>query len=176
MFCWEYYQLGPYWFLRIILESILFHVWNYGGRKGGWPDERELKLHYALKPAFSLALFSLSPIIKLPIKIQLANSCGFCRPHSPSFQLLNSATIAWKQSSVQFRSAAQSCLSLRPHGLQHARLPCPSPTPRVCSNPCPWSRWCPPAVSSSVVPSSSCPQSLPASGASLSTKAVVDRL
>ena len=54
--------------------------------------------------------------------------------------------------------------SLRPHELQHARPPCPSPTPRVYPNPCPLSRWCHPAISSSVVPFSSCPQSLPASG------------
>ena len=54
--------------------------------------------------------------------------------------------------------------SLRPHGLEHARPPCPSPTPRVYSNSCPSSRWCHPAVSSSVVPFSSCPQSLPVSG------------
>ena len=48
-------------------------------------------------------------------------------------------------------------------GLQPARPPCPSPTPRVCSNSCPVSRWCHPTVSSSVVPFSSCPQSFPAS-------------
>ena len=54
--------------------------------------------------------------------------------------------------------------SLRPHESQHARPPCPSPTPRVHSNSCPSSRWCHPAISSSVVPFSSCPQSLPASG------------
>ena len=54
--------------------------------------------------------------------------------------------------------------SLRPHGLQHARLPCPSPTPRVCSNSCPSSQWCHPTISSSVVPFSSCLQSFPASG------------
>ena len=53
--------------------------------------------------------------------------------------------------------------SLRTHELQHARSPCPSPTPRVHSNSCPSSRWCHPAISSSVVPFSSCPQSLPAS-------------
>ena len=46
--------------------------------------------------------------------------------------------------------------SLRPHGLQHARPPCPSPSPRVCSNPCPLSRWCHPTISPSVVPFSSC--------------------
>ena len=54
--------------------------------------------------------------------------------------------------------------SLWPHELQHARPPCPSPTPGVHSNSCPSSWWCRPAVSSSVVPFSSCPQSFPASG------------
>ena len=53
--------------------------------------------------------------------------------------------------------------SLQPHELQHARPPCPSPTPGVYSNSCPSSRWCHPAISSSIVPFSSCPQSLPAS-------------
>ena len=53
--------------------------------------------------------------------------------------------------------------SLRPHELQHARPPCPSPTPGVHPNSCPSNRWCHPAISSSVIPFSSCPQSLPAS-------------
>ena len=54
--------------------------------------------------------------------------------------------------------------SLRPHGLQHPRLPCPSPSPRACSNLCPLSRWCHPTISSSVIPFFSCPPSFPASG------------
>ena len=54
--------------------------------------------------------------------------------------------------------------SLRPHGLQHARPPCPSPTPRVHPNPYPLNQWCHPTISSSVVPFSSCHQSFPASG------------
>ena len=54
--------------------------------------------------------------------------------------------------------------SLRPHGLQHARLPCLSPTPRACLNSCPSSWWCPPTISSSVISFSSCLQSFPASG------------
>ena len=66
-------------------------------------------------------------------------------------------------SSVQFSHSVMSD-SLLPHESQHARPPCPSPAPRVYSNPCPSSRWCHPAISSSVVPFSSCPQSLPASG------------
>ena len=65
--------------------------------------------------------------------------------------------------SVQFSHSVESD-SLRPHGLQHARLPCPSPTPRTYSNSCPLSWWCHPTISSSVVPFSSCPQSFPASG------------
>ena len=66
--------------------------------------------------------------------------------------------------SVQFSSVTQLCLILWPHGLQHARLPCPSPTPRACSNSCSSSQWCHPAILSSVVPFSSCLQSFPASG------------
>ena len=66
--------------------------------------------------------------------------------------------------SVQFSSVAQSCPTLRPHESQHARPPCPSPTPGVHSNSCSLSRWYHPTISSSVVPFSSCPQSLPASG------------
>ena len=54
--------------------------------------------------------------------------------------------------------------SLRPHGLQHARPPCPSPAPRACTDSCPSSRWCQPTISSSVISFSSCLQSFPASG------------
>ena len=67
------------------------------------------------------------------------------------------------QSLVQFRcSVVSDCLQL--HEPQHARPPCPSPTPRVHPNPCPLSRWCHPIISSSVVPFYSCPQSFPALG------------
>ena len=66
-------------------------------------------------------------------------------------------------SSVQFRHWVMS-YSLWPHGLQHTRPPCPSPTPGVCSNSCPLSQWCHPTISSSVVPFSSHLQSFPASG------------
>ena len=66
-------------------------------------------------------------------------------------------------SSVQFSHSVMSD-SLPPHESQHARPPCPSPTPGVYPNSCASSQWCHPAISSSVVPFSSCPQSLPASG------------
>ena len=66
-------------------------------------------------------------------------------------------------SSVQFNHSVVSD-SLWPHEPQHTRPPCPIPTPRVHPNPCPWSWWCHPTISSSVIPFSSCPQSFPASG------------
>ena len=66
-------------------------------------------------------------------------------------------------SSVQFSCSVVSD-SLRPHESQHARPPCPSPSPGVHSDSRPSSPWCHPAISSSVIPFSSCPQSLPASG------------
>ena len=67
------------------------------------------------------------------------------------------------QSSVQFSCSVVSD-SLRPHELQHARPPCPSPAPEVYSNSCPSGQWCHPTISSSVIPFSSCPQSFPALG------------
>ena len=66
-------------------------------------------------------------------------------------------------SSVQFSHSFVSN-SLQPYGLQHTRLPCPSPTPGAYSNSCPLSQWCHWTISSSVVPFSSCLQSFPASG------------
>ena len=68
--------------------------------------------------------------------------------------------IQWN---IQFSRSVVSD-SLRPHESQHARPPCPSPTPRVYPNSCPSSQWCHPAISSSIVPFSSCHQSFPASG------------
>ena len=79
--------------------------------------------------------------------------CGVCEPWNKRNQF----------SSVQFHSSVMHN-SLPAHGLQHNRLPCPSPTPRACSNPWTSSRWCHPTISSSVVPFSSCLQSFPASG------------
>ena len=76
---------------------------------------------------------------------------------------------SWKLCLSQCISSVQCSRSvvsnfLRAHGLQHARLPCPSPTPRAYSNSCPLNRWCHPTISSSVVPFSSCLKSFPASG------------
>ena len=71
--------------------------------------------------------------------------------------------LLWYHCSVKFSHSVMSD-SLRPHEPQHARPPCPSPTPGVYPNPCSSSQWCHPTSSSSIIPFSSCPQSLPASG------------
>ena len=75
---------------------------------------------------------------------------------------MNRGHILLKASS-KFSSVAQSCLTLPPHELQHAKPPCPSPTPGVDPNSCPLSQWCHPTISSSVIPFSSCLPSFPAS-------------
>ena len=91
------------------------------------------------------------PGIELESPVASALTGGFFSPEPLQF------------SSVQFSCSVVSD-SLRPHESQHARPPCPSPTPGVNSDACPSSRWCHPAISSSVIPFSSCSQSLPASG------------
>ena len=80
-------------------------------------------------------------------------------PLTPSIVLWSYTTF----SSVQFSSVAQSCRLFATPWIAACQPPCPSPTPRVHSNSRPSSQWCHPAISSSVVPFSSCPQSLPAS-------------
>ena len=95
---------------------------------------------------------------------------------------LNPWPLQWKpgvlttgllgKSQVQF-SHSVMFNSLRPHGLQHARLPCPSPATRASSNSCPSSWWCHPTISSSVVPFSSCLQSFPLSGSFLWTLSLI---
>ena len=85
-------------------------------------------------------------------------------PHEEAFAVI---PVSHHRGQPQFSSVAQSFSrsdSLRPHESQHARPPCPSPTPGVHSNSCVSSQWCHPAISSSIVPFSSCTQSLPASG------------
>ena len=96
---------------------------------------------------------TLCPLASLRISPQLPGA----QPRGPLIYFFVSI------SSVQFSCSVMSD-SLRPHESQHTRLPCPSPTPGVYSNSCPSSRWCHPAISSSVVPFSSCPQCLPGSG------------
>ena len=103
-------------------------------------------------------------VVSFP-RIPAQSSINVLLIHCPALRFLVSHYLSPSLpfSSVQFSHSVVSD-SLRPHESQHARPPCPSPTPRVYSNSCPMSRWCHPAISSSVVPFSSCPQSLPASG------------
>ena len=101
----------------------------------------------------------MTSVLNFPIfqgRVQTLGSRGKPSPPCPNWL---KETI----SSVQFSHSVVSD-SLRPHESQHARPLCPSPTPGVHPNSCPFSRWCHPAISSSVIPFSSCAQSLPASG------------
>ena len=81
--------------------------------------------------------------------------------HPPSFK--QQETLLFTSLLLLFSCSVVSD-SWQPHGLQHARLPCPSPSPSTCSNSCPWSWWCHPTVLSFAVPLSFCLQSFPASG------------
>ena len=80
-----------------------------------------------------------------------------------SYPIIESEVTSRQKCMSQFSSVTQSYPTLWPHESQHARPPCPSPSPGVHSNSHPSSRWCHPAISSAVVPFSSCPQSIPAS-------------
>ena len=82
------------------------------------------------------------------------------------------SSIPGNSESVQFSHSVMSD-SLRPHGLQHTRLPCPLPTPWACSYSCPLSQWCHPTISSSVIPLFSCLQSFPASGSFLKSQFII---
>ena len=86
-----------------------------------------------------------------------------CRDHILLLLFVGEHLGCFQFSSVQFSRSVVSD-SMWPHESQHARPPCPSPTPRVHPNSCPTSQWCHPAISSSLIPFSSCPQSFPASG------------
>ena len=90
----------------------------------------------------------------------MLKNCCICEVTAPSRGLGYDCFLS---DSVQFSGSVMSD-SLWPHGLQHTRFPRPSPTPGAYSNSCPFSRWCHPTISSSVLPLSSCLQSLPASG------------
>ena len=122
---------------------------------------------FELQPYFIIFLINSQLCVwLLSLLHNLFNSPSFLRDlkchESDLFQII---TIFSYYCSVlnSMSSFAQLCPILRPHESQHARPPCPSPTPGFHSNSCPSSRWCRPAISSSVIPFSSCPQSLPAS-------------
>ena len=137
------------------------------------PDLRKTEIKLPVTALFDLFLVIVWFITRLTKKIKRAkpqkhnemngNPADFkiCYKYFTKFcplpvELVN--TIFRWFNSVQFSCSVVSN-SLRPHGLQHNTLLCPSPTPRVYPNSCPSSRWCPSTISSSVVPFSSCLQS-----------------
>ena len=94
---------------------------------------------------------------------QIANICWIIEEAREFQKKSTSALLTMAKTLMCQFSCSVVSSSLKPHGLQHARPPCPSPTPGVYSNSCPLSQWCHPTISSSVVPFSSCLQSFPAS-------------
>ena len=108
------------------------------------------------------------PTLSDPTDCTLPGSCvhGILQARVLEWGAIAFSNICTINSLLFSQSVSHSVVSdsLQPHGLQHARLPCSSPSPRVCSNSCPSSRWCHPNISSSVVPFSPCLQSFPASG------------
>ena len=141
-------------------------TWGWGGFKFKYPWARQIaEVSKAVQEWYSWVQWGLEEtgrpvswchatmlmwVLRLPPFLSNARGLDFYGK-SPHF------------SSVQFSHSVVSS-SLRPHELQHARSPCPLPTPGVYPNSCPLSQWCHPTISSSVVPFSSCPQSFPAWG------------
>ena len=118
-----------------------------------------LQLVFCLLLLMIPQLYCLPPPLPSPVS---NSSCLFtwCQPLDASY----CTVLLYFSRYYCCCSAAQSCLTLWPHGLHQAKLLCPSPSQRVCSNSCPSSWWCHPTISSCVVPFSSCLQSFPASG------------
>ena len=117
---------------------------RYGGILGVFNRESELDLPFEATWPHSLELISMG------------------------FLLRGNLNLHWKSPSLWISLCLTLCQfvsdSLQPHRLWHARLPCPSLSPRVCPGSCPFSRWCHPTISSSVAFFSFCPQSFPTSG------------
>ena len=162
-------------------QSSLWCNWNKGGRENHLvPFFRKLLINVCTRKTCGVSCQSIShlrsikaflwgptkghqsTVVKLFTSISALQSFRYPAPNM--IQKHRST-----QSDTLFSHSVVSD-SLRPHGLQHARLHCPSPSPRVCSNSCPLSRWHPPTISSSVVPLSSCFQSFPASGSLLMSR------
>ena len=141
---------------RNLLVSFYFSLWH-------------LSISACFSPSLPFVLFSpslsISALISLSLCLALPNLSLFCLlslcPLPLLFSLL--CTLVSLLITTQSVSSVVSS-SLRPHGLQHTRFPCPSPTPEACSNSCPWNRWCHPTITCFDIPFSSCLQSFPISG------------
>ena len=104
---------------------------------------------------------------KFPVYSIIRDTCfsltSLCMKDARSIHITTNDPVSLLFILLFFSHSVVSC-SLQPHGLQHARLPCPSPTPGACSDSCPLSWWCHPTISFSVVPFSPCLKSFPTSG------------
>ena len=117
--------------------------------------KRRRKIKEERLPLHAYWMATMSPERKIP-SASPQMMIIFSVPEGGSYGCSLRNILAASLSSVQFSRSVMSD-SLQPHESQHARPPCPSPAPRVHPNPCALSRWCHPAISSSVVPFSSCP-------------------
>ena len=153
----------------------------------GSPYEVSIKRNTCLKINFKVSIvwvFLCAYVFSCSIILTLWNPIDCKWPGSSVHGILQARILEWvampfSRGSSQPRDRSQvSCIvggffapdqfsrsvmsnSLRPHEVQHVSLPCPPPAPRACSNSCPWSQWCHPTISSSVIPFSSCLQSFP---------------
>ena len=151
-----FYQLFP-----VYLSKFISEVFPYFSPRSClcFSPEHHLYSFFTPGPSYSV--------------LPLPRTCFFCTLLASWFFLILQIFVTFPKSFLipisyhvcgyQFRRSVVSD-SLQPHESQHARPPCPPPTPGVYQNSCPSSQWCHPAISSSVIPFSSCPQSLPASG------------
>ena len=168
----------------VVLEKILQNPLDYKGIKPSilkeiYPEYSLEELLLLLKlQNFGHLMWRVDSLEKTPMlgKIEGRTRRGTTKGWDGWMASSTQWTWIWANSTRQWRTGnpgvllfSQSFLSicLWPHGLQHASLPCPSPSLRACSNSCPLSRWCHPTISSSVIPFSSCLQSFPTLGTTL---------
>ena len=151
--------------LDLLQYCFCFMFWFFGHKPCGilvpWPG---IKPTIPAMEMQSLNPWSAREVPRLVIALSFFSlPFSYTHTHIHLYVYTYTHTFFLNHLRVQFSHSVVSN-SLRPHGPQHTRLPCPSPTPRTCSNSCPSSPWCHPTISSSVVPFSSCLQSFLASG------------
>ena len=137
-----------------------------GHKRGGhdWVTKQQPQLCYM---HLAITCVPVHSLFNLVLNYQIRNSNLYCEIQIYICNI-NIYMYAHTHTHTHITQFSRSVVSnsLRPHGLQHTRPPCPSPSPGACSNSCPLSQWCHPTISSSIIPFSSCLQSFPASGSS----------
>ena len=139
--------------------SSAFLTWLQRKLLGAWDQEEAIIMSFSSK-IINIIMMMTAIANHLVLSCSIAKSC---QPLCYIWTAERPCSLSLTISSVQFSCSVMSD-SLWPHESQHTRPPCPSPTPGVYPKPCPSNRWCQPAISSSVIPFSSCPQSFPALG------------